>query len=81
MTMSKTSPQQLAYRRIQAYRAKAVDDETPSAHPKKDCKKTKNFSIQRVSHTTRAILVKNKAGNCDSIVYYNCLLYIRGPYL
>ena len=61
MTMSKNSPQKLAYRRIQAYRAKAVDDETPSAHPKKDCKKTKNFSIQRVSHTTRAILVKNKA--------------------
>jgi len=38
MAMSKNSPQKLACRRIQAYRAKAVDD-APSAYPKKDCKK------------------------------------------
>ena len=47
MAMSKNSPHKLAFRRIQAYRAKAVDDESPSANPKKDCKKTK-----KLFHTT-----------------------------
>ena len=62
MAMSKISLQKLACRRIQAYWAKAVDDETPSAHPKKDCKKNqKAFPYNEISHTTRAILVKNKA--------------------
>ena len=46
MAMSKNSPQKLACRRIQAYRAKAVDD-APSAYPKKDCKKN-----QKLFHTT-----------------------------
>ena len=61
MAMSKNSPQKLACRRIQAYRAKAVDD-APSTYPKKDCKKTK-----KLFHTTRyrtlrvRYLVKNKA--------------------
>jgi len=53
MAMSKNSPQKLACRRIQAYRAKAVDDESPSAYPKKDCKKIKKlFHTTSIAHYT-----------------------------